>query len=47
MYVYSDFAGNWDAKIYADLEKARSRHGYYMMYRGFPILFKYQLQTEI
>ena len=47
--VYSDaaFAGNWDAKEYADLETERSRHGYYIIYGGCPILLKYQLQIEI
>ena len=45
VYVDSDFKGNWDAKEYADRYTVWSRHGYYIMYGGCPILWKYQLQT--
>eukprot|EP00980_Cylindrotheca_fusiformis_P011699 scaffold2782_cov88-Cylindrotheca_fusiformis.AAC.2 len=47
VYVDADFAGNWVPKEYMDRDTARSRHGYYIMYAGCPILWKSQLQTEI
>ena len=47
VYLDAAFAGNWDAKEYADLETERSRHGYYIIYGGCPILCKYRLQIEI
>ena len=47
MYVDAYFVGNWYAKEYSYNETARSRHGYYIMYGGFPIIWKSQLQTEI
>ena len=39
--------GNWDPKDFEDRDTARSRHGYYIMYAGCPILWKSQLQNEI
>jgi hypothetical protein len=45
--VDADFAGNWDPKDFEDRDTARSRHGYYIMYAGCPILWKSQLQNEI
>lgn len=47
-YVDADFAGNWDPEISEwDKDTARSRHGYIIMYRGIPISWASQLQTEI
>ena len=34
-------------KEYQDRDTARSRHGYFIMYAGVPILWKSQLQSEI
>ena len=47
VYVDADFAGNWDPKESGDRDTARSRHGYFIMYKGCPILWKSQLQGEI
>jgi hypothetical protein len=47
LYVDTDFTGNWDPKETQDRDTARSRHGYIVMYEGFPLLWKSQLQTEI
>jgi len=47
VYVDADFAGNWDPKESLDRDTARSRHGYIIMYKGCPILWKSQLQGEI
>ncbi|GFH52929.1 hypothetical protein CTEN210_09405 [Chaetoceros tenuissimus] len=47
LYVDADFAGNWDSKETQDRDTARSRHGYFIFYKGCPILWKSQLQTEI
>ena len=47
VYVDADFAGNWDPKEANDRDTARSRHGYFIMYKGCPILWKSQLQGEI
>ena len=48
LYVDSDFAGNWDKQLAGtDIDTARSRHGYVLMYAGAPILWQSQLQTEI
>ena len=47
VYVDADFAGNWDKEEYADCDTARSRHGYYILYAGCPLVWKSQLQTEV
>jgi hypothetical protein len=47
VYVDADFSGNWDPKETWDVDTARSRHGYIIMYAGCPILWKSQMQTEI
>ena len=47
VYVDADFAGNWDKKETHDLDTARLRHGYVVMYKGCTITWKSQLQTEI
>ena len=48
IYVDADFAGNWNKEeAFNDRDMARSRHGYFIMYAGCPIVWKSQLQTEI
>jgi hypothetical protein len=47
VYVDADFAGNWDAEDTASRDTARSRHGYFIMYGGCPVVWKSQLQGEI
>ena len=47
VYVDADFSGNWDPKESSHEDTARSRHGYIIMYKGCPINWKSQLQTEI
>ena len=47
VWVDADFSGNWNRSESEDRDTAISRHGYVIMYEGFPILHKYQLQTEI
>jgi hypothetical protein len=48
VYVDADFAGNWNKEeASTDRDTARSRHGYFIMYAGCPIVWKSQLQTEI
>ena len=39
-----DFAGNWDLKEAEDPYTAISRHEYVVMYSGFPLIQKPQLQ---
>jgi hypothetical protein len=46
VYVDADFAGNFD-KEDNSRDTARSRHGYYILLHGCPIIWKSQLQTEI
>ena len=46
VYVDADFAGNFD-KNDPSRDTARSRHGYYIMLHGCPVVWKSQLQTEI
>ena len=47
VYVDADFAGNWDPRLAGeDIDTARSRHGYIIMYAGVPIIWKSALQTE-
>ena len=48
VFVDADFARNWDPNEAAtDVDTARSRHGYVIMYAGCPVTWKSQLQTEI
>ena len=47
VYVDADFAGNFDSKETQDIDTARSRHGYIIIYEGCPISWKSQLQGEI
>jgi Reverse transcriptase (RNA-dependent DNA polymerase) len=47
LYVDSDWSGNWDKEVAADEpDTARSRHGYVLNYRGCPIFWASQMQTE-
>ena len=47
VYVDADFAGNWEKDHSLEKDTERSRHGYIIMYTGFPVVWKSQLQTEI
>ena len=47
VFVDADFSGNWKKEESYDRDTARSRHGFIIMYEGFPVLHKSQLQTEI
>ena len=47
VYVDADFAGNYDRNHTQDRDTARSRHGYFILYKGCPVTWKSQLQTEI
>lgn len=47
VHVDADFAGAWDPTEAHRRDTARSRHGYVISYRGCPIIWKSQLQTEI
>ena len=47
VFVDADFAGNWDRNDSANVDTARSRHGYIIKVHGCPIVWKSQLQTEI
>ena len=49
VFVDASFAGNWDKKDAqtGDCDTARSRHGYIILYYGCPLIWKFQLQTEI
>ena len=47
VYVDADFAGNWSHRGAYDPDTARSRHGYIIMYKGCPVTWKSQMQTEI
>ena len=46
VFVDADFA-NWDPTNTADIDTARSRHGYVIKYANCPIIWKSQLQQEI
>jgi hypothetical protein len=47
LYVDSDWAGNWDKDTAGhDPNTARSRHSYILYYRGCPLFWASQLQTE-
>ena len=43
VYIDTNFAGNWDPKEYTNRDTARSRHEYFIRYRGCPVLWKSQL----
>ena len=47
LYVDAELSRNWDKyeSVYRNTE--RSRHGYIIMYNGLPLVWKYQLQTQI
>ena len=47
VYVDADFAGNFDPKDTLSRDTARSRNGYFVMYKTCPLSWKSQLQTEI
>ena len=47
LFVDADFAGNWKKQESNNRENARSRHGYFIMYKDCPIMWKSQLQGEI
>ncbi len=47
VYADADFSVNWDPKETKDVDTARSRHGYIILYAGCPVLWKSQMQTEI
>ena len=47
VYVDADFARNFDKDDLLDRDTKRSRHGYIIMYNGLPLVWKYQLQTQI
>ena len=40
IYVDADFAGNWDPKESDQRDTARSRHGFVIMYKGCPVIWK-------
>ena len=45
VFVDSDFCDNWHKQYAGETDSVRSRHGYIIMYAGFPIVSKSQLQT--
>ena len=47
LFVDADFAGNWDPENTADIDTARSRHGYIIKCANCPVIWKSQLQREI
>ena len=47
VYVDADFSGNWCKEDAADIDTARSRHGYVIKYMNCPLVWKSQLQGEI
>ncbi len=48
VYAVTDFAGNWDPELaWKDCPRARSRHGYYILYGGIPVAWKSTLQQEV
>jgi hypothetical protein len=47
-WVDSDFAGNWDPEgASVDIDTARSRTGYVILYAGCPITWSSKLQTQV
>ena len=47
VHVDADFVGNWDPQDTQNIDTAKSRHGYCIMYAGCPICWKSQLQPHI
>ena len=47
VYMDADFAGNYDSQYTQSRDTARSRHGHIVMYKGYPVSWKSQLQTKI
>ena len=47
VHVDFDFAGNWDKEDSENTDTAISRHGFVISYKGFPIVWKSSLHTEI
>ncbi len=48
VYVDADWAGNFDPEIAGeDIDTAKSRHGYVIMYAGAPIVWQSQIQDVI
>ena len=47
VFVDSNFCGNWHKQYARETDSVQSRHGYIIIFAGFPILSKSQLQTEI
>jgi len=48
VYVDADFAGNWNFEdAMSDVDTARSRYGYVVMYKGCPVTWASKLQTEV
>ena len=47
VHVDADFVGNWDPEDVANVDTAKSRHGYCITYAGCPICWKSQLQPHI
>ena len=47
VYVDAKFSGNWDKYESLYKDTAESRHGCIIMYDRCPLVWKYQLKTEI
>ena len=48
VYVDADFSGNWiPEEARDDVNTARSRYGYIVMYNGCPITWASRMQTEV
>ena len=47
VYFNADFASNYDSQDTQIRDTARSIHGYIVMYKGYPVSWKSQLQNEI
>jgi hypothetical protein len=48
VYVDASFAGDWEPSVTMwARDTARSRHGYVIMYAGYPITWKSQMANEI
>ena len=46
-FVDADFSGNWDPEDSGNIDTARSRTGFIIMYAGCPIYWKSKMQTII
>ena len=42
----ADFAGNYDYKDTQSRDTARSRHGYIIMYKGYPVSWKLKFKLK-